>query len=293
MRFEQKVAIITGAASGLGRLYALALAERGAHLVLIDCADLSQTELQISRLNASSTCYQCDITDFDKMDQIVADVISELDHIDILVHCASENHNVAFERLTLANWKRQFAIDVDACFYLTQAVWPYMKQQKYGRIIMSVGASALYGDDNQSCFSSSKMALVGLVNSLSREGKPLNICVNSISPMVNTNSVRRHLADVVQPLFGHSAVISTMLFLASQYAPQGQHLLTAAGSISHGQFAEFHPYYFKADTCTPEKLKSCWHKLYHIFPMNFHESGESQILAWAQRSAPEHGIKLK
>lgn len=312
MRFDKKVALITGAGSGLGRAYAIMLAERGAKVVLIDqpiarCAELSsdahsaihstndnlmQTFDCIHKLGGDCLYFVLDVSDKAAVDRMVDEVAKNWQRIDILINNAGVYGACAFERITTEQWQRQLDVDLNGSFYLTQAVWPLMKLQDYGRIMMTTGASGLFGDLHQVGFSAAKMALVGMVNSLSIEGALHNIRVNSLCPQALTAMTEKHLASAIQPLFSLDTLTATTAFLVSEHAPNGQHILAGAGSVSHGMFVEFLPTYFCEGLCTPYKLAQCWHQLYQAFPVSLYASGEDKVLSWSKLSALEHDIKI-
>lgn len=314
MRFDNKVALVTGAAAGLGRAYAIMLAERGAKVVLVDQdlappavaqfepyradptptnPELLQTYNSIMRLGAECQYFIADVSDRQAVEQLVAAVIDSWQRIDIVINNAGIYGDTPFENITQAQWQRQFAVDVHGSFNLTQAVWPVMKSQEYGRIIMTTGVSALFGDLHQVGYSAAKMALVGLVNSLAIEGEPYNIHVNSLCPEAVTQMTQKHLASAIQPLFSIDTLTATSAFLVSAAAPNGQHILAGAGSVSHGMFVEFQPMYFSDGQCTPETLASNWPELEQAFPVCMHSCGEDKVLAWSRQSALEHHIKIE
>ncbi|BAJ03087.1 SDR family NAD(P)-dependent oxidoreductase [Shewanella violacea] len=305
MRFDERVAVITGAGSGLGRAYALALAERGAKVVLIDSGaqDEDKTGVESSGLESchqdvlalgeQSMRFTLDVSDFVGVKLAVTEIIAQWGRIDILVNNAGIHSPCDFDHLTVDMWQHQLNVDLNGSFYMTKAIWPQMKRQGYGRVVMSCAASGLYGDMHETSYSASKMGLIGLVNSLYLEGIDHNIKVNSLTPHALTSMTEKRLASSVQALFSKSSITASMMFLCGAKAPTGQHLLTAAGSVSHGQFTEFKPCYFPAGSCKPESILNNWQQIHQAQPANLHRSGEDQVLAWAQRSAGERHIAIE
>ncbi len=310
MRFDNQVALITGAGTGLGRAYAIMLAQRGAKVALIDrpsspvsnvsCssqipsnAELQQTYQTILTLGGECLWFEVDVSQQASVAAMVPTLIKQWSRVDMLINNAGVYGEASFEHIEPADWLRQFDVDVNGSFYLTQALWPLMKLQGYGRILMTTGVSALFGDLHQVKYSAAKMALIGMVNSLCLEGDAHNIRVNSLCPQALTAMTASHLAPAIQPLFSFETLTATLAFLVSADAPNGAHVLAGAGSVSQGMFAEFQPIYFSEGLCTPEKLHQLWPKLYHAFPIKLHSCGEDKVLAWSTLSAHEHHIQIE
>ncbi|QYK02583.1 SDR family NAD(P)-dependent oxidoreductase [Shewanella psychrotolerans] len=305
MRFDEQVAVVTGAGAGLGRAYAIALAARGARIALIDSgysdakepnrrySELDNTVKTLNQLGADTLSFAIDVRDETALIDAVHNIHEKWGQIDILIHNASIHHPCPFDLLTKDRWQHQLDVDVNGCFYLTKLIWPLMKLQSYGRILISSAASGLYGNMYETSFSTSKMALVGLANSLAMEGKEYNICVNTITPHALTQMTEHHLAPSVKPLFTTSSVTAAMLFLSSEHAPTGQHLLVAAGSVSRGGFTEYQHIRLDEEHCKPEVLLHRWLEIERAAPCCQHPSAEDQVTAWAKRSALERHIIIE
>lgn len=297
MRFDNQSALISGAASGLGRAYALALAERGAKVFLVDTLARDTSEVQgllraLSAAGACATYLRADISDEGGLCSLFSDIEQLTGGIDLLINNAGIHSHGAFEHLTAAEFHRQLQVDLCGSFALTHGLWRGMVDRGFGRIVMTTGVSALYGDLHQSAFACAKMALVGLVNGLAAEGLPRNVLVNSLCPLAHTQMTEAHLAPQVKPLFSKEIITAALLFLLSPAAPNGRHLLAAGGSVSELCIGEHSHRYFDSDSRTPEAIATHWGDIAAAWPIHKHGSGEDQILAWARRSAGEQGVKL-
>ncbi|BCV65988.1 short-chain dehydrogenase/reductase [Shewanella carassii] len=293
MGFGGRTALVSGAASGLGRAFAIGLAQRGASLALLDIDSCKDTLNALTALGADAKAWHCDVSDETCVAKVLQEVCDHFGTIELLVACAGIHTSSPFEKLTFKQWRQQLQVDLDGSFLLCHGLWSRMKAQEYGRILLLTGVSGLFGDPFESAWASAKMALLGLTNSLSREGSNTNIRVNSLCPMATTPMTEKHLALSVQPLFGLDAPLAAGLFLLSEQAPNGQHLMAAAGSISRVRVAESEPGYFNACACSPELLAKAWPELSQAVPSGLCDSGEAQIVKWARQAAEEHNIEIE
>jgi len=194
LSFEGRVAIVTGAGNGLGRQYALDLARRCCRVVVNDLGGSTRGEgsghraadavVQLIQQHGGQAVANYDsVTDGAK---IVKTAIDTWGRVDIVVNNAGILRDVSFAKMTDNDWKLLHAVHLDGAYAVTKAAWPYMRQQKYGRIIMVTSAAGLYGNFGQAHYSSVKMALVGLANTLAKEGAKQNILVNTIAPIAGS-----------------------------------------------------------------------------------------------------------
>ncbi|WP_417760106.1 SDR family NAD(P)-dependent oxidoreductase [Shewanella sp.] len=293
MRFNDRTVVITGAASGLGRAFAIALAQRGASLALIDSQSLMEVKCAVEAVGGDVVCWQCDVTDEANIDNVTQDILATFSQIDGLILAAGVHHRNALENIPLQEWRRQIDVDFDGAFLLCRAFWPHMKNQGYGRILLLTGVSGLFGDYFESAYATAKMGLLGLANCMSQEGLNYNIHVNTLCAQALTPMTYQHLAADVAPMFSMETPVAAAIYLMSENAPSGQHLLAAAGSISRAYIAQSKPLYLSAARCTPEALKKLWHKLNEGTSSAVSRSGEEQIVKWATQASKEHGVLLK
>ncbi|QSX31131.1 SDR family oxidoreductase [Shewanella cyperi] len=295
MRFDNQRALISGAAGDLGRACTLALAERGATLVLVDrpeaAENMAYLRQSLATLGCEPRCISLDLADSQAVAAMAEEVLAE-GPVDLLLNSAGIRVAKPFGQLTLADWRAQMAVDLDAAFLLTQAFWPGMLARKYGRVLMMSAATALFGDPDMCAYGSAKAALLGLTASLAKEGAEHNVHVNSLSALAATSMTAGHLAPQVQELFPKELCTAAMLFLLGCKAPSGHHLQAAGGSISELCLAEYRHLYLLPEQRTPEILAQRWGDITRAYPVLEHGSGEEQTLALARRAAREMGVSI-
>lgn len=189
-RFDGRVVLITGAARGLGRAYALAYAERGARVVVNDLPQGEESAAGVERLaqelrarGASALAVPASVLD---ADLIVARTLSEFGRLDVLVNNAGMLRDAAFHKMTAAQWDEIHEVHLKGAFLMTRAAWPHMRASNYGRIVMTTSCAGLYGNFGQANYAAAKSGLVGLAQSLAIEGVRHGIRVNVIAPLADS-----------------------------------------------------------------------------------------------------------
>jgi len=185
MKFQNKVAMITGAAVGIGRATAIEMAKEGAKLALLDVnpetLDALKKELEVYPVEVVT--YICDISDLDRVNEVAADAIQKLGKIDILVNNAALwRDRASFVDSDVNLWKKYFDINVLGTVYVTKAVLPGMLEREWGRIINVASVAGVYGNAKMSCYSSTKGAVISLTRALAKEVSEKGVLVNTVSP---------------------------------------------------------------------------------------------------------------
>jgi NAD(P)-dependent dehydrogenase (short-subunit alcohol dehydrogenase family) len=240
--FKGRVAIVTGAGGGLGRQHALALAARGAKVVVNDLGgardgsggSLSAAESVVAEIRAAggeAIANGASVTDFDAVQAMVQQAMDAWGRVDILVNNAGILRDKSFAKMELADFRLVLDVHLMGAVHCCKAVWPHMNAQKYGRILMTTSSSGLYGNFGQSNYGAAKLALVGLMQTLSIEGAKNNIRVNSLAPTAATRMTEDLMPEAVLAALKPEAVVPAMLVLVSEDAPTRTTLCAGAGSV--------------------------------------------------------------
>ena len=240
--FSGRVAIVTGAGGGLGREHALALAKRGAKVVVNDLggardgsggsASAAQAVVdEIVAAGGEAMANSASVTDFDAVQAMVQATIDKWGRIDILINNAGILRDKSFGKMELDDFKLVIDVHLMGSVHCCKAVWPIMTAQNYGRIMMTTSSSGLYGNFGQSNYGAAKMALVGLMQTLSIEGAKHDIRVNALAPTAATRMTNGLYPEAMLNAIQASDVVPAMLVLAAQDAPNRTILCAGGGSF--------------------------------------------------------------
>jgi len=242
MRFDGRVAVVTGAGGGLGRQHALALAARGAKVVVNDLggtldgvgatpsAALAVVE-EIRQAGGQAMASGASVTDAAAVQAMVDDAMKEWGRIDILVNNAGILRDKSFTKMTLDDFRLVVEVHLMGAVNCSKAVWDIMRAQNYGRIVMTTSSSGLYGNFGQSNYGAAKMALVGLMQTLSIEGAKNNIHVNCLAPTAATRMTENLMPEAVLKLLQPETVTPGLLALVAEDAPTRVILCAGAGAF--------------------------------------------------------------
>ena len=193
-----QVAIVTGAARGLGKTIALELARNGAQLACLDLnADmLPETVRAITEAGGVAEGFLCNVTDHAAVDKTVDDVLAKWQRLDILVNNAGITRDTLLPRMTDAQWTDVIATNLTSAFLMCRAASREMMRARYGRIINMASISGIIGNPGQTNYSASKAGLIGLTRSLSRELAGRNVTINAVAPGFIESDMTKALGDV-------------------------------------------------------------------------------------------------
>jgi 3-oxoacyl-[acyl-carrier protein] reductase len=176
------VAIVTGAASGLGQTFAVALARARYRVAGLDIGEMTETEQLIEAAGNELLPVRCDVRDEESVDAAVAEVVKEFGALHVVVNNAGIYPPIPFEQTKLADWQRIMRVNLDGPFLVTKAALPHLRSAGWGRIVNIVSAVVFLGPPELVAYTTSKAGLVGFTRALATELGPANITVNAIAP---------------------------------------------------------------------------------------------------------------
>jgi len=263
--FDNRVAIVTGAGGGLGRQYALDLAARGAKVVVNDLGggrDGSGGSISAARAVADeivaaggeAMANGASVTDVDAIFAMVEDVKAKWGRIDILVNNAGILRDRTFARMTLDDFRAVIEVHLMGSVICTKAVWDLMREQAYGRILMTTSSTGLYGNFGQANYAAAKMGLVGLMKTLALEGAKYNVRVNTIAPLAATRLTEDLLPPGMLAKMGPETVAPAAVYLVSEDAPTGVVLNAGGGGFEAAHVTLTKGVHVAADAMTAETV---------------------------------------
>lgn len=270
--FSNQVAIVTGAGNGLGRSHALALAKRGAKVLVNDLGgardgsgqSLSAAQQVVEEIKAQggeAICHGANVADFEQVQDMVKLAMDTWGRIDILINNAGILRDKSFTKMSLDDFKLVMDVHLMGSVNCTKAVWDIMREQNYGRIVMTTSSSGMYGNFGQSNYGAAKMAVIGLMNTLVLEGAKNNIKVNALAPTAGTRMTEDLMPENIIKMLAPEFVTPGLLTLCDQDAPNRTILSAGAGGYAVASLYETDGIYLTTEQQTPENIRASWQQL--------------------------------
>jgi NAD(P)-dependent dehydrogenase (short-subunit alcohol dehydrogenase family) len=303
IRFDDRVAIVTGAGTGLGRSHALGLASRGAKVVVNDLgvsrdgtgASSEAAEAVVAEIEAmggEAMAHGCDVADEEGVIDMVQRAMTRWGRIDIAVNNAGILRDKTFGKMEMADFRKVIDVHLIGSANVAHACWPIMRQQKYGRIVFTSSGSGLYGNFGQSNYGAAKAAMMGLMNVLHLEGARDNIRVNTLAPTAATRMTEELLPEEAAALLAPETITPGLLYLVSEDAPSRVILGAGAGSFAQTRVYETAGINLADEDLTPETVAARFDEITAAEGQEDLPDAFSQTKKYALSAAKARGLKL-
>jgi NAD(P)-dependent dehydrogenase (short-subunit alcohol dehydrogenase family) len=263
--FDNKVAIVTGAARGLGRAHALGFAARGARVLVSDLGANNipsqaarDVVAEIEAAGGTALANGADVSDPQAAVAAVQQAVDAWGRVDILVNNAGILRDKTFAKMNMDEFELVVRVHLLGTANFTHAAWPIMREQGYGRIVFTSSASGVYGNFGQANYGAAKAAMIGLMNVLHLEGAKSNIRVNTLVPSAATEMTKDLLPPPVLALMGPEHVTPAVLFLCGEDAPSRTILSAGAGVFNVTHIQEGPGVFLNDAERTPEGIAAHW-----------------------------------
>jgi NAD(P)-dependent dehydrogenase (short-subunit alcohol dehydrogenase family) len=265
--FTGQVAIVTGAGNGLGRSHALELATRGAKVVVNDLggardgsgassAAADEVVQLIKDAGGEAFAHGANVANYAEVEDMVNQTIEKWGRVDVLINNAGILRDKTFAKMDLADFQLVMDVHLMGSVNCTKAVWQIMREQNYGRIVMTTSSSGMYGNFGQTNYGAAKMAVLGFMNTLVLEGAKNNIRVNALSPTAATRMTEDLLSEELLAMLQPKAVTAGLITLCHEDAPNRLILCAGAGGYASTRLFETEGAFIPAEEQTGEAVLS-------------------------------------
>jgi NAD(P)-dependent dehydrogenase (short-subunit alcohol dehydrogenase family) len=263
MSLDGRVAIVTGAGGGLGRSHAMFLASRGARLVVNDLMQdaADRVAAEIAAAGGEALAVAASVTDEAGVAAMVGEAMERWGRVDILVNNAGILRDKTFARMSLDDFRLVIDVHLMGAAICTKAVWEIMREQDYGRVVMTTSSSGLYGNFGQANYGAAKMALVGLMQTLALEGEKYNIRVNCLAPTAATQMTEGVLSETSLEALDPALVSPGLLALVGDDAPTRAMLCAGAGHFARASVTLSQGRYIGAGEHAAEDVVRHWDEI--------------------------------
>ena len=303
IRFDGRVAIVTGAGTGLGRSHALELARRGAKVVVNDLggsvdgsgASASAAEAVAEEIRAGggeAIAHGANVTKAGEVADMVDQALKAWGRVDVLVNNAGILRDKSFAKMTLEDFQLVVDVHLMGSTICSKAVWEPMREAQYGRIVMTSSSSGIYGNFGQSNYGAAKMGVIGLMNVLHLEGRKNNIKVNALAPTAHTRMTEGLIPEEALRLMTPESVTAGLIVLAAEQAPERTVLCAGAGGYAATRIYETPGVYLPPEEQTAENVLANLDKITSPDGQEPYEEGSSQTFKFLQYAAKHFDLSL-
>jgi len=303
IRYDGQVAIVTGAGNGLGKSHAIQLAARGAKVVVNDLGGSvdgsgggSEASLavvaEIEAAGGEAMAHGANVADFEQVQDMVAKTMERWGRVDILVNNAGILRDKSFGKGSLDDFKLVLEVHLMGSVNCTKACWDIMREQNYGRIVVTTSSSGLYGNFGQTNYGAAKMGVIGMMNTLAQEGAKNNVRINALAPTAGTRMTEGLIPEKAFDLMTPETVTPAVLYLVSQDAPTRTILAAGAGAFAVSKIVETDGVYLDESEQTPEGIAAHWEAIANSEPAQL-QAGFEQTFKFLGKAAAAKGISLE
>ncbi len=286
IRFDEQVVMVTGAGAGLGRSHALEFARRGAKVVVNDLGPkpdgsggpseaAAGVVREIEEFGGVAIAHGASVTDELGVTNMVKTTMDRFGRIDVLVNNAGILADKSFHNMTLESFQRVVDVHLTGTVITTHAVWPIMREQTYGRVVVTTSSSGLYGNFGQSNYGTGKMGVLGLMTTLKLEGEKYNVRISALAPTAWTQMTAEIFPPDAEEMFAAEKVTPAVIFLAGPDAPNGVILCAGAGGYARAAMVETPGIYLGANA-TAEDVEAHWETISDLKDAVEHTAGLEQ-----------------
>jgi NAD(P)-dependent dehydrogenase (short-subunit alcohol dehydrogenase family) len=303
IRFDGRVAIVTGAGNGLGRAHALGLASRGAKVVVNDFGgardgtggSLTPAEAVVEEIRKSggeAVADGADVSNYEQVKAMVARATEKWGSVDLLCANAGILRDKSFAKMEIADFTKVLDVHLTGTFYCCKAVWDGMRERNFGRIVVTTSSSGLYGNFGQANYGAAKTGMIGLMNVLAEEGRKTNIRVNMISPTAATRMTKELLPPQALALMKPEAITPAVLFMLAEDAPTRTIMGAGAGSFAVIRILETEGINLAEADWTPDAIAAHFAEIGDMSTAKALEGAFQQTQKYVGQAAARAGVKL-
>jgi NAD(P)-dependent dehydrogenase (short-subunit alcohol dehydrogenase family) len=303
IRFDGRVAIVTGAGNGLGRAHALGLASRGAKVVVNDFGgardgtggSLTPAEAvveEILKSGGEAMADGADVSNYEQVKAMVATATEKWGSVDLLCANAGILRDKSFAKMEIADFAKVLDVHLTGTFYCCKAVWDGMRERNFGRIVVTTSSSGLYGNFGQANYGAAKTGMIGLMTVLAEEGRKTNIRVNMISPTAATRMTEELLPPRALALMKPEAITPAVLFLLAEDAPTRTIMGAGAGSFAVIRILETEGINLAESEWTPDAIAARFAEIGDMSTAKALEGAFQQTQKYVAQAAARAGVKL-